>query len=605
MAFGSIKGTLTGAFAASITNPFSATGSVSVAVGDLVVFVIQEQGTLSTTAVSDNLGHSYSAVSAGSDSGNVTVRAFYKTVSTAGTLTSVSATTTASTDDVAAIARVYEGPFKTSPLDKAPSDVISDTTSPYTGPATGTLTQADELIVCWFGGNSLTSASDITASSPFSSATAAIIQGNIGLNIGEQVVSATTTQTPAFTSPGDTPAQDVIGVASFMKETADITTIDSASPTIAGQSITTIDVCPVDSATPAIAGQSIIPTDVTPITAATPTIAGSNILELDTIGITSADPTIAGQTISVLEVEPVAVDSASLSISGSSILELDTIGITAGAPTLTGSDIVPTDVTPITKADISISGSNILELDTIGITSASPTIAGQSIISVDVTPITSASLTLAGQDITVSDTSAGVATEELREDGAQELREDGGIELREALDDDSLDIDAGELTLSGSDITSTDALAIAAAALALTGQDIAVTDAGDTPAATQKDGDPDYWRMRGFHVEGGTFADRLRDDTLGALDELFKTNPVRAARPAARAIREYAKASGSLLADDEVEALELVAKQLRSAASQRLADAARRSASEGRALLIAHLRKQRDEEDALIALDLY
>jgi len=42
MAFGALLGTLTGN-AISITNPFSATGSVVVSVGDLVVAVIAQQ----------------------------------------------------------------------------------------------------------------------------------------------------------------------------------------------------------------------------------------------------------------------------------------------------------------------------------------------------------------------------------------------------------------------------------------------------------------------------------------------------------------------------------------------------------------------------------
>jgi hypothetical protein len=84
MAFGSLKGTLSGS-ATSIGTSLAATGSVSVAVGDLVYAVLAEQTTITSTACADNLSNSYTAVSAGLDAGTtVTGRAWYSRVTTRG-----------------------------------------------------------------------------------------------------------------------------------------------------------------------------------------------------------------------------------------------------------------------------------------------------------------------------------------------------------------------------------------------------------------------------------------------------------------------------------------------------------------------------------------
>jgi hypothetical protein len=89
MAFGDHKGSLT-ASVASVTNPTNLTGSVLVAVADLIFVCFSQQTALTATAASDNLGNSYTAVNAGTDAGNATIRCFYSLVTAAGTLTQVS-----------------------------------------------------------------------------------------------------------------------------------------------------------------------------------------------------------------------------------------------------------------------------------------------------------------------------------------------------------------------------------------------------------------------------------------------------------------------------------------------------------------------------------
>jgi hypothetical protein len=214
MAFGDVKGTFSNN-AASITNPFVAStlisGSASVAVGDLIYAVINQQTALTATACADNLGNTYTATNAGVDSGTSTGRAWYSRVTTAGTLTGPSFTATASANNVTACAVIFEGPFTDPPIDANPANV-SDIASPFTGPATGTLAQADELVVAW---GAAAGSAVWTATSPnvkqVEVASAALVKSVIG----SQVVAATTSVQPEWT--GTNPADDTLGTTSFKK----------------------------------------------------------------------------------------------------------------------------------------------------------------------------------------------------------------------------------------------------------------------------------------------------------------------------------------------------------------------------------------------------
>jgi hypothetical protein len=214
MAFGGLRGTLVGGNN-SIPNPLPATGSVAVVVGDLVVALIAQQTALTVTAVTDNLGNTYTAQNAGTlASTTISGRMFYSRVTVAGTLTTVNAATTSSTNDASISAAVYEGPFKVSPLDASPTNLTADTTTPYSCPATGTLAQADELCIGWFAaaGNAT-----FTAGGGFTKSIQQSQSANAATAICALVVAATTTQTPSWT--GTAPSNDVLGTASFRKDT--------------------------------------------------------------------------------------------------------------------------------------------------------------------------------------------------------------------------------------------------------------------------------------------------------------------------------------------------------------------------------------------------
>jgi hypothetical protein len=213
MAFGGLKGTLVGGNN-SIPNPLPATGSVAIAVGDLIVAVVAQQTALTVTACGDNLhgASTYSAQNAGTLA-TISGRMFYKLVTVAGTLTTVNAVTTSSTNDCSIAVAVFEGPFKTSPLDATPANLSADTTTPYSCPASGVLGQADELVVGWMAAASTAAH---TAGGGFTKQVEQLQSANAAAKISSLVVAATTTQTPTWT--GTAPSADVLGTASFRKD---------------------------------------------------------------------------------------------------------------------------------------------------------------------------------------------------------------------------------------------------------------------------------------------------------------------------------------------------------------------------------------------------
>ena len=213
MAFGTLSGTL-GVNAVSIANPFVATGSVVVAVGDLVVAALSQQTDLTATTCSDNLGNTYTAQNVGTDAGTATGKAWWSRVTVAGTLTSVSAVTTASTDNAAFMVGVWQGRFSSSPLDANPANLSNDTTTPFSCPTTGTLAQASELVVGWIGSSGSSTA--FTATSPNLLAGQQISSTVATAVIGYQVVSATTAVAPAFAT--SVPSSNVLGTMSFKQD---------------------------------------------------------------------------------------------------------------------------------------------------------------------------------------------------------------------------------------------------------------------------------------------------------------------------------------------------------------------------------------------------
>lgn len=212
MAFGDLKGTLT-ASSGDITTPFSATGSVAVSVGDLVIAVFGEVTDLTVTDVSDDLGNTYTAQNAGTDQGSITGRMFYSRVTNAGTLTTISATCTASPNNVAFPCAVFEGGFATSPLDANPANTTGFSTT-VSCPASGTLAAGTKLVIAWNAANS------VAAQSATSPNILAINENTSGsqaptASIGYQVVSTTDSVSPVFTAGSN--QIYAAGTASFLQ----------------------------------------------------------------------------------------------------------------------------------------------------------------------------------------------------------------------------------------------------------------------------------------------------------------------------------------------------------------------------------------------------
>ena len=218
-AFGDLLGTLS-VGKTSVTNPLSATGSVSVSVGDLIVAAYAELNSDTVTGVTDNLGNTYTAQNAGS-AATAAGRAFYSRVTVAGTLTSVNAATTASTDDAALSVACFSGGslgFASPPIDANPANTTGDVTSPFTCPATGTLAQAIEVVVGWM---SLTRGQTNTASpSPFALAknqasSTANAASSVCAALCFDLVSSTASSSPSFTCASGTFSGSVLGTMSF------------------------------------------------------------------------------------------------------------------------------------------------------------------------------------------------------------------------------------------------------------------------------------------------------------------------------------------------------------------------------------------------------
>lgn len=222
MAFGDHSGSLT-ASVASVTNPTNLSGSVSVAVGALVFGCFSQQTALTAAGtVTDNLGNTYAYVNAGTDAGTATIRCFWARVTVAGTLTQISVPATASTNDASAVASVIEGPFDASPLDANPANT-TDGTAPHTCPTTGTLTQADEVVMA-----AISIALNVACTATLPDViTQTVARANISTAVLRRVVSATTSVTPSFTTGGTANAGQT--TASFKK---DLTPIFSRAPTM-------------------------------------------------------------------------------------------------------------------------------------------------------------------------------------------------------------------------------------------------------------------------------------------------------------------------------------------------------------------------------------
>lgn len=227
------------------------TALAGVGVGDLIFVVASEINANTSVSCSDNLGNTYTPINGGTN-GTINNKAFYSIVTTAGNATpSVVGTTSGNAYVIAAAA--YKGPFTASPLDVNPS-TLNDSADPMVTNASGTLSQADELVIGYFSALA-SSAHTITPSG--ADVDAHRISGSNEAVITSTVVSATTSLTMGLTVGGA--LATVCGIATFKKKSEAKITIDVGAFSFAGQQITLKRnrKVPVDAGAYAFAGQQI------------------------------------------------------------------------------------------------------------------------------------------------------------------------------------------------------------------------------------------------------------------------------------------------------------------------------------------------------------
>lgn len=200
--FGSLLGTFV-SNAATTTTTVDAVGSVSVSVGDLIIAHSVRRTTSGATGCTDNLGNTYTAQNAGTNTGSATYRAFYSIATVAGTLTTVSVSFVAG-NTVAVCAAVFKGFFGS--IDANPANT-TDNATPFVTNLTGTLTSQPAVVVSWVGGNDFTTDVMEVASPDTIAVTGRTLQGTgsaVECSIAYRVVSATTSVSASFNKSDNT-----------------------------------------------------------------------------------------------------------------------------------------------------------------------------------------------------------------------------------------------------------------------------------------------------------------------------------------------------------------------------------------------------------------
>jgi hypothetical protein len=325
-------------------------------------------------------------------------------VTTAGTLTQISVVATASGNNVAACATVVEGPFAAPPIDANPANVI-DVTSPYTCPSTGTLAQANEVVIGWMCG---TGNGTHTASAPGTLDRSTISQAIIRTSIQRIVVTATTAVAPEFTASA-VPTDACQGTMSFKRAAEDTATLldkwyvplslpviydwgaeQAFASTLFFSAVTGAYTTTISPGSIPIAGASVSPVFAT------------------TESITAGSVPITGQTVTAVLGFTDAIVAGSVPITGQTVAPVFAITetISSGSIPITGQLVTPAfgRVTAITASAIPIDGQTVTPVRAFSdtIVAGSVPITGQAVAPVfNITEsITAASVPISGQIVT-------------------------------------------------------------------------------------------------------------------------------------------------------------------------------------------------------------
>lgn len=221
MAFGDLLATDSATNTASTTSVATSTG-ITVAAGDLVIVAVGLRADIATSgavSIADSLSNTWNALNSTPQAIGTRQGVFaYSKITNAGTMTVTASWPNSlggTVHTVIVVAR-YEGAFESSPLDANPAVTTYTTGTSLDAPATGTLSQADELVVSCYANGSGDTAS---ATSPMTTDVTVSTGGGAGTEgagIASKVVASTATTTPNWTI-GTSGPDFVIGTASFMK----------------------------------------------------------------------------------------------------------------------------------------------------------------------------------------------------------------------------------------------------------------------------------------------------------------------------------------------------------------------------------------------------
>ncbi len=217
------KATGSGAANAAGTT-ITATLSATVAAGDVVVVAVADQMTSTTTVtINDSVGGNTWTALSGPTTNTIRANKWYSVLTNGGASMVITATFTSQTASRAIAAAAWSaGLFSASPLDRNVTNA-NDSTTPFSCPTSGTLAQANEIVLAFTysaGNTGFTATSpNLLAVSVASSGGGAA--GNAAVAIGYQVVAATTAVIPVFAGTSRTSVQ---GTASLKYNTSGIKT---------------------------------------------------------------------------------------------------------------------------------------------------------------------------------------------------------------------------------------------------------------------------------------------------------------------------------------------------------------------------------------------
>jgi hypothetical protein len=201
--------TATGSGQANAIGTTIATSAMNVSAGDIVVVAVADQMGGAAPTLTDSVGGNTWTALSGPTTNTIRASKWYSIITNGGASMTVTATFASATASRAIVAAAWSSSlFSASPLD---TNVVNanDSTTPFTCPSTGTLAQANEIVLAF---NFAAGATVVTATSPNLLAIAvASNSGSAATNasaaIGYQVVAATTAVAPVFAGTSRTSVQ--------------------------------------------------------------------------------------------------------------------------------------------------------------------------------------------------------------------------------------------------------------------------------------------------------------------------------------------------------------------------------------------------------------